>query len=553
MIIQNLKIGVRLGLGFGLVLALMLTLVATGTSRFSSIENSTSKMIEKDWVKAEAANTINATVAANAHKTMELFLAPDKTYRDKIHERIDENKKAISTALDTLDQLIYLPQGKTALSEVKAQRAQYVASFTEVGKLIEDARMDDAKKLMMEETLPRLDSLQAAVTTLAGLQKRLAQASAEDVRGATVFARSLMIVLGIAAVIAGGAVAYLITRSITRPINFAVKVAHTVAAGDLSSDIVVRSTDETGRLLRALKDMNESLSNLVHKVRHGTETVSAASAQIAAGNLDLSSRTEEQASSLEETAASMEELMSTVRQNADNAAQANALASSASEVALKGGTTVAAMVETMDGINESAKKIVDIIGLIDGIAFQTNILALNAAVEAARAGEQGRGFAVVASEVRVLAQRSAAAAKEIKVLIEDSVGKVDAGCRLVEQAGSTMDEIVVSVRRVTDIMGEIAAASTEQTSGIAQINQVIRQMDETTQQNATLVEEAAAAAASLESQAISLEQSVAVFKVNGDTAAAANDAGSLVIEAHTTRNLPAQGSTRNAHGLLRVG
>jgi methyl-accepting chemotaxis protein len=252
-------------------------------------------------------------------------------------------------------------------------------------------------------------------------------------------------------------------------------------------------------------------------VRSGTDTVSTASSQIAAGNLDLSSRTEEQASSLEETAASMEQIMSTVKQNSESALQANALASSASDVALKGGTIVAEVVTTMDAINQSAHRIADIISVVDGIAFQTNILALNAAVEAARAGEQGRGFAVVASEVRMLAQRSASAAKEIKDLIGDSVQKVDAGCRLVEQAGSTMDEIVVSVRRVTDIMGEIAAASNEQTAGIGQINQAIGQMDEVTQQNAALVEESAAAAESLEDKARSLAKVVSIFKLRSDS------------------------------------
>jgi methyl-accepting chemotaxis protein len=313
-------------------------------------------------------------------------------------------------------------------------------------------------------------------------------------------------------------VAILATRSITRPLNEAVKVAQRVADGDLTSDIVVGGSDETGQMMEALKFMNDSLIRIVAEVRTGTVSIAEASSEIASGNLDLSSRTEQQASSLGQTSRSMHELTSTVQQNADNARQANQLAAKASEVAVRGGTVVSAVIDTMGSITASSKKIVDIIGVIDGIAFQTNILALNAAVEAARAGEQGRGFAVVAAEVRNLAQRSAAAAKEIKALIGDSVGKVREGSTLVEQAGVTMEEVVASVRRVTDIMGEITSASQEQSAGIAQVNSTILEMDETTQQNAALVEEAAAAAASMQDQAANLARVVSVFKLDQETA-----------------------------------
>jgi methyl-accepting chemotaxis protein len=307
----------------------------------------------------------------------------------------------------------------------------------------------------------------------------------------------------------------LTARTTTRSIGQAVQVAQHVAAGDLTSRIEVTSTDEAGHLLAALKDMTGNLATIVNQVRTGTDSVATASNQIATGNLDLSSRTEEQASSLEETASSMEELTSTVKQNAENAHQANQLVVSTAEVAAKGGRVVGQVVDTMASIKDSSRKIADIIGVIDGIAFQTNILALNAAVEAARAGEQGRGFAVVASEVRNLAQRSAGAAKEIKALIEDSVGKVEAGSKLVDETGEAMDEIVNSVKRVTDIMSEIAAASQEQSSGIEQVNQAITQMDDVTQQNAALVEEAAAAAESLRDQAGKLAEAVSVFKLEG--------------------------------------
>jgi len=307
----------------------------------------------------------------------------------------------------------------------------------------------------------------------------------------------------------------MVVRGITRPLQQAVDMANAIAAGDLAQNIEVHSHDETGRLMQAMKDMNASLVNIVSQVRTGTDTIATASSQIASGNLDLSSRTEEQASSLEETASSMEELTSTVKQNAENARQANQLVVSTADVAVKGGQVVGQVVDTMASIKQSSRKIADIIGVIDGIAFQTNILALNAAVEAARAGEQGRGFAVVASEVRNLAQRSAGAAKEIKALIEDSVGKVDAGSELVDEAGRTMGEIVSSVKRVTDIMSEIAAASQEQSAGIEQVNQAVSQMDEATQQNTALVEEAAAAAESLQEQAGKLAEAVSVFKLDG--------------------------------------
>jgi methyl-accepting chemotaxis protein len=306
-----------------------------------------------------------------------------------------------------------------------------------------------------------------------------------------------------------------IRKVVTRPLEAGVRLVHGIAGGDLTQKIEVTSTNEIGNLLQGLKDMNDSLVRIVGEVHSGTETIATASSQIASGNLDLSSRTEQQASSLEETASSMEELTSTVRQNAEHARQANQLAASASNVAVKGGQVVSQVVDTMSSINESSRKIVDIIGVIDGIAFQTNILALNAAVEAARAGEQGRGFAVVATEVRNLAQRSASAAKEIKALIGDSVEKVHAGGKLVSEAGATMDEIVASVKRVTDIMGDITAASREQESGIGQINQAITEMDGMTQQNAALVEQAAAAAASLQDQAGNLVQVVSLFKLEG--------------------------------------
>ena len=358
--------------------------------------------------------------------------------------------------------------------------------------------------------------MQAREQIVAATGQSVAQAQASSERAT--FLSLLAMVLGAGAAIAAGV---LVSRSIVRPLDRAVEVAKTVAAGDLRARIEVTSNDETGQLLQALKDMNASLKQIVSRVRSGAETISLASDEIAQGNMDLSSRTEQQAGALEETASSMEELTSTVKQNADNARQANQLAISACDVASKGGDVVERAVTTMASISESSKQIADIIGVIDGIAFQTNILALNAAVEAARAGEQGRGFAVVASEVRNLAQRSATAAKEIKLLIGDSVERVEAGSVLVNEAGSTMTEIVASVKRVMDIMGEISAATSEQGAGLEQINIAVTEMDTTTQQNAALVEEAAAAAQALREQTAALNQVVGVFKLDGEAVAAA--------------------------------
>ncbi|CAN5240320.1 methyl-accepting chemotaxis protein [soil metagenome] len=360
--------------------------------------------------------------------------------------------------------------------------------------------------------------MQSALDALIKMQLDVAKQEFETSQNRYNTIRMLSILAIFGGVLLAAFIGYILVHAISEPLEESVRIARCVAAGDLTQKIEVHSKDETGQLLQALKDMNDSLVATVGRVRIGTETIGVASRQIAAGNADLSSRTESQASSLEETASAMEELTGTVKQNADNARQANQLVVSASDFAVKGGQVVGQVVHTMGSIKDSSRKIVDIIGVIDGIAFQTNILALNAAVEAARAGEQGRGFAVVAAEVRSLAQRSAGAAKEIKALIGDSVEKVNAGSKLVDEAGETMGHIVSSVKHVADIMGEITAASQEQSAGLEQVNHVIAQMDELTQQNAALVEEAAAAAESMQEQAKMLSQSVAVFKLSTSTA-----------------------------------
>ncbi len=511
--IGNLKIGVRLGIGFGLLIVMMIALTVIATVGFNQVGEINARIIEKDWVKADAANVIAATTQANAKSTLELLITTDASQMAKLKDQIGVNKKNIDVAFATLDKLIYRPEGRALLTQLSELRGKYVASFRQVIQLVEEGKRDQATNLMLIETAPALAALQGPIFGLTDLQKNIVIGSSDEVKENISTDRSLMLILGGLGLVFGIGFAYWITRSITVPMKEAVQIAQTVASGNLSTQIEVRTRDECGQLLQALQDMNDSLVKIVQQVRGGAEGMATATSQIAAGNLDLSSRTEEQASALEETAASMEELAATVKQNYESGKHANQLAGSASEVAVKGGAVVSQVVHTMEAINVSSRKIADIIGVIDAIAFQTNILALNAAVEAARAGEQGRGFAVVASEVRSLAGRSATAAKEIKTLIGASVDNVNDGCKLVEQAGSTMDEIVVSVRRVADIMGEITAASQDQSAGIDQINQAMTQMDQVTQSNAALVEEAAAASQSLEHQANSMVNVVSVFKL----------------------------------------
>jgi methyl-accepting chemotaxis protein len=508
---KDLKIGVRMGLGFGLLIVMLLGMMLVSVLRLQEISALTGHIVDIDWAKAEAANVINATTRANGRRTMELVLANDPVHVAGVKAAIELNKKTIGLALETLDHIIDLPEERLLLTQLKEARAKYVQSFSRVTQMVGEGQRDQAIALLNAQTLPALDALQVPINALTDLQKQNVASGSAELRDNIRLARLLVLTLGGLGVVLGSGLAYWLTVTLTRPIGEAVKMARTIASGDLSSTSAPRNQDEGGQLLTALQDMNESLADIVQRVRRGADGMATATSQIAAGNMDLSTRTEQQASALEQTAASMEELADTVKHNFASGSHASELAVSAVEVATRGGTVVAKVVSTMEAIQRSSNEISDIIGLIDGIAFQTNILALNAAVEAARAGEQGRGFAVVASEVRSLAGRSAAAAKQIKDLIGVSVTNVNEGCKLVQQAGSTMDEIVVGVRRVADLMREVTAASQDQTSGISQVNQAVGQMDQVTQQNAALVEEAAAAAQSLEHQAKSLLQTVNVF------------------------------------------
>jgi methyl-accepting chemotaxis protein len=410
--------------------------------------------------------------------------------------------------------MIHSGDGMTLQAKISEKRTEFIAKSDRYLSLIEQGDKLQAIALLETEVRPAQRAYQAAMDEQVDYQTKYTLAASERAKtSADALQRDVLIASGLAVVLAIF-IALSLIRSITRPLARAIEAADRVAAGDLSGEIVVQSTDETGQLLSSLQRMQQSLASTVSSVRSNAEGVATASAQISSGNNDLSARTEQQASALEETAASMEQLGSTVSQNADNARQANQLALSASTVAVQGGEVVAEVVETMKGINTSSNKIAEIISVIDSIAFQTNILALNAAVEAARAGEQGRGFAVVATEVRSLAGRSADAAKEIKTLITESVQRVEQGTLLVDKAGATMTQVVNSIRRVTDIMGEISAASSEQSLGVNQVGEAVMQMDQVTQQNAALVEEMAAAAGSLSSQASELVSAVAVFKLD---------------------------------------
>jgi methyl-accepting chemotaxis protein len=510
---NKLKIGIRLGLGFGAVLLMLALAIGLGISRLAELHEGIDQIVNQRYPKVLLAQRVQDDFDHTARALRNIMLSSDPGLIARELAGIAEVRKDIGATLEKLDPLIKSAAGRQLFKAIRDARAAYVVLLDQFLRLQAEGKKDEALAIL----LGSLDKAQSAYTdsivALISFQSAQMEAGRQQAVETYHNGRTLLGAAGLVALILGALLARLISRSITQPLIRAVGVAQAVAAGDLTSRIDIVAQDETGQLLQALSDMNAHLQNIVGQVRNGTETIASASGQIASGNMDLSSRTEQQASSLEETASSMEQLTSTVKQNGDNARQANALAVSASDVAVRGGAIVSQVVDTMGSINESSRKIADIIGVIDGIAFQTNILALNAAVEAARAGEQGRGFAVVASEVRNLAQRSAGAAKEIKELIVDSVEKVEAGSKLVNQAGATMDEIVASVKRVTDIVGEITAAGHEQEVGIEQINKAISQMDAVTQQNAALVEEAAAAAGSLQELAGNLAQVMAVFKV----------------------------------------
>ena len=511
----DLKIATKLIVSFGVVLLLTLVLGVASMVSMARV-NQASDDLAGNWMPSvRMALELRTDIGEMRRWELAHLINDDPAGYATYEKRMADTQATVKTHREAYEKLINSPEEKALVEEFDQGWAAFMVDHDKIVKASAGGQKDEARALSRGPSAKTMGALTASINKLVKLNIDGGDAASDAATATYESARMTSIVLLVINIAIGIALALWIARIVSRPLQQAVEVATAVAAGDLTRDITVDSACETGQLMGALRDMNGNLQRLVSQVRSGTDTIATASAEIAAGNQDLSSRTEEQASSLEETASSMEELTSTVKQNADNARQANQLAQSASGIAIKGGDVVGQVVGTMSSINDSSRKIVDIISVIDGIAFQTNILALNAAVEAARAGEQGRGFAVVASEVRNLAHRSAAAAKDIKLLITDSVDKVEAGSQLVNQAGATMTEIVNSITRVTDIMSEITSASAEQSDGIEQVNVAITQMDQVTQQNAALVEQAAAAAESMQEQAARLSEVVSVFKLSG--------------------------------------
>ena len=527
----NLTIAKRLGLGFGLVSLFLLLVIALGLTSMRQIQDRMDEATKVNNVETRLAQTMDLTVTERALALRNLILLKEEKEIQIEVARIAEQEKKYAAAQQKLGEMFAKLEGtsseeKSLLEQIRTQSGLAAPFIQRAAALALEQKQDDAYKLLRYEFRPVQKRWWELLRTLIAVEEKQNSEASSMAEAAYSQARLVMLSIGSLALLTSLLAAVLITRSVTRQLGCepdeAAAIAGQIASGNLAVAIHTRAGDKHS-LLYAMQSMRDSLAQIVQQVHASTETIATAAGQIAMGNLDLSSRTEQQASTLEQTASSMEELTSTVRINTDHARQANGLAESASDVATKGGAVVAQVVDTMAAIDVSARKIVDIIAVIDGIAFQTNILALNAAVEAARAGEQGRGFAVVATEVRNLAQRSAAAAKEIKDLIGDSVDKVQAGNRLVEQAGSTMHEVVASVRRVTGIMSEMMSASQEQSAGIEQINIAVTQMDNVTQQNAALVEEAAAAAQAMQEQVNSLNEVVSVFRVGN--IAGSRDAG----------------------------
>lgn len=511
---NNVRIGMRLAVGFGLLIFFSLIMLAAGVYQLRQIDNSTQLMMQEPLRKERLVTDWFGVISASVQRATATARSSDSSLSSLFAAEVAEASKASSERQATFAKLISNPEEKSLFEQLIVVRQTYVKVRDAISDANGNGQRELALQLFDRDFRPAakayLDTLQA----LRDQQRATINKMSADISHSAANGFLFLGVIGLLIALIGSGLAWLLTRSIVRPLSRAVDITNAVAGGDLTQNVHAEGRDETAQLLHAMQAMMVRLRTIVGEVRQGAGSIAGASSQIAAGNLDLSSRTEEQSSALQETAAAIEQLASTVRQNADNAKQANHMALSTAEQARSGGQLMDDVVNTMGAIDASSRKIVDIIGVIDSIAFQTNILALNAAVEAARAGDQGRGFAVVASEVRNLAQRSAGAAKEIKALIDSSVQTVESGNRLVEQAGASIVDIVDGVRKVSDLVGEISSASQEQSLGIDQVNIAVTQMEQTTLQNAALVNEASAATQSMQQQAEQLEQVVSVFRLS---------------------------------------
>jgi methyl-accepting chemotaxis protein len=512
--LRNLRIGTRLALGFGAIVVVMVGVAVGATLYGKASRKELATLIEAAGAKEALAADMKSLLLEQANYMRNVGLQTEVKDMQASEDRAKQLDAAYSKAIERMSQLQLGAEEKGVLETLKTLDKQIDEPFKQALALATSFHSEEAAKVITQDLDPPVQKQLTELNRLIDIQKKANRAAIDEATTNGDRVAAIVFAVQSLALLVSLLMAYLVTRSITGPLQQAVEVTSRVAAGDLTSGIEAHGRDEAAELLRSLAAMNDGLAAMVAHIRSGADSIAVGAGQVSAGNQQLSSRTEEHASSLEETASTLEEFTTTVRRNAEHAKTASQLAGTASATAERGGEVVSRVVTTMQEVTASSKRISDIIGVIDGISFQTNILALNAAVEAARAGEQGRGFAVVAAEVRSLAQRSAASAKEIRGLIEDSVGRVEAGARLVGEAGKTMDELVASVKRVAVIMTEIAAASDEQSSGIEQINKAITQMDNVVQMNASLVEEATAAAASMASQATGLARAVAQFRID---------------------------------------
>ena len=508
------SVGARLGWGFAGVLGLLVLVVGAAVLRFAQVGDGVAQLTQLDWRSAEAAALLDATTRSNTRRTMELFFVTNPQDEAVLHQKIRENRALVDQALAELDTLLTDPTQRRSLAEIQAARAAYVRSFTQVSTLLKDGQRSQAEALLRQETLPAIDALQVPVRALAAQVHEQVSREGEALRESLLAERLRVLAGGVTALCVGLGMAIWLARGITRPLGRAVAVAEAVAQGDLSVRVGDRPADETGRVLGALEGMTQDLAQVVRSVRESCDQVAREADEMAGGTTDLSQRTEEQAASLQQTAASLEELSGSVHQNAEVTRHAADEAQAAREAVESGAVAVEEVVGTMQQVSAANRQIGEIVALVDGIAFQTNLLALNAAVEAARAGESGRGFAVVAGEVRALAHRSADAARQVQAVVAGSLAQVERGARQAGEAGQAMQTMVARVQRVTELLGEISQAASQQSDGVGQINQAVAQLDMVTQQNAALVEQSAAASEQLRLQADRLREAVQVFRLS---------------------------------------